>query len=49
MQGKNTHILVVTEKPSVARAIARVLGADERKDGYFEVLEPGENNQIQTS
>ena len=36
MQGKNTHILVVTEKPSVARAIARVLGANERKDGYFE-------------
>ena len=38
MQGKNTdtYILVVTEKPSVAGAIARVLGADERKDGYFE-------------
>ena len=31
-----THILVITEKPSVAGAIARVLGADERKDGYFE-------------
>lgn len=36
MQGKDTHILVVTEKPSVARTIARALGADERKDGYFE-------------
>lgn len=36
MQGKNTHILVVTEKPSVARAIARVLKADGKKDGYFE-------------
>lgn len=36
MQGINTHILVITEKPSVARTIARVLGAGERKDGYFE-------------
>ncbi|MEY8393086.1 DNA topoisomerase 3 [Lachnospiraceae bacterium 45-W7] len=36
MQGENTHILVVTEKPSVAGAIARMLGADGRKDGYFE-------------
>lgn len=40
MQGKNTHILVVTEKPSVARTIARMLGADERKDGYFEGRAP---------
>lgn len=31
-----THILVITEKPSVARTIARALGANERKDGYFE-------------
>ena len=28
--------MVVTEKPSVARTIARELKADERKDGYFE-------------
>ena len=28
--------LVVTEKPSVAQAIARVIGAGERKDGYME-------------
>lgn len=28
--------MVVTEKPSVAGAIARMLGADGRKDGYFE-------------
>ena len=28
--------LVVTEKPSVAQAIARVIGACERKDGYME-------------
>ena len=28
--------LVVTEKPSVAQAIARVIGADGRKDGYME-------------
>ena len=28
--------LVVTEKPSVAQAIARVIGADKRKDGYME-------------
>jgi len=27
--------LVVTEKPSVAQSIARVIGADERKDGYM--------------
>ena len=29
-------VLVVTEKPSVAQSIARVLGAGERKDGYME-------------
>lgn len=28
--------LVVTEKPSVARAIAQVLHAGEQKDGYLE-------------
>ncbi len=28
--------LVVTEKPSVAQAIARVIGADKRKNGYME-------------
>lgn len=29
-------ILVIAEKPSVAQSIAKVLGADERKDGYLE-------------
>lgn len=28
--------LIITEKPSVAQAIAAVVGALERKDGYFE-------------
>ena len=28
--------LVIAEKPSVAQSIARVIGADERKDGYME-------------
>lgn len=28
--------LVITEKPSVARSIADVIGAKERKDGYME-------------
>lgn len=28
--------LVITEKPSVAQAVACVIGADERKDGYME-------------
>ena len=28
--------LVIAEKPSVAQAIASVIGADERKDGYME-------------
>ena len=28
--------LVITEKPSVAQSIARVIGTDERKDGYME-------------
>lgn len=29
-------IVVLAEKPSVARDIAAVLGANQRKDGYFE-------------
>ena len=28
--------VVLAEKPSVAREIAAVLGADARRDGYFE-------------
>lgn len=28
--------LCITEKPSVGRDIARILGADQRRDGYFE-------------
>lgn len=28
--------LIVTEKPSVAQTIAKVLGAHRRKDGYIE-------------
>ena len=28
--------LVLGEKPSVAQALAKVLGAKKRKDGYFE-------------
>lgn len=28
--------LIITEKPSVAQAIAAVVGALARKDGYFE-------------
>jgi len=28
--------LVITEKPSVAKAYADVLGAKKRQDGYFE-------------
>ena len=31
-----TAVLVVTEKPSVAQSIARVVGAGGRKDGYME-------------
>lgn len=27
--------LVITEKPSVAKSISAVLGADKRRDGYF--------------
>ena len=35
---KDEHMqtLIITEKPSVAQAIAAVVGAIERKDGYFE-------------
>ncbi|MCL2052092.1 MAG: DNA topoisomerase [Lachnospiraceae bacterium] len=29
------HKLLITEKPSVARDIARVIGADKRNDGYY--------------
>ena len=28
-------IAVIGEKPSVARDIARILGASEKQDGYF--------------
>ena len=28
--------LVIAEKPSVARSIAGVIGADQQKDGYME-------------
>ena len=28
--------LVITEKPSVARSIAEVIGANKRQDGYVE-------------
>ena len=28
--------LVIAEKPSVAHSIAKVIGADKRKDGYLE-------------
>ena len=30
------HNLIVTEKPSVAQAIGKVLGATARRDGYLE-------------
>ena len=29
-------IVVLAEKPSVARDVAAVLGANQRRDGYFE-------------
>lgn len=35
--------LVITEKPSVARSIAEVIGANKRQDGYLE------GNAIQTT
>ena len=31
----NAYKLVISEKPSVGKSIAAVLGANERKDGYF--------------
>ena len=32
---KKAYKLVISEKPSVGKSIAAVLGANERKDGYF--------------
>ena len=32
---KNAYKLVISEKPSVGKSIAAVLGANERRDGYF--------------
>lgn len=32
----NSHTLVIAEKPSVGQAIAKVLGATRREDGYME-------------
>ena len=32
----NDMKLVITEKPSVAKSISAVLGADKRRDGYCE-------------
>ena len=34
---KKAYKLVISEKPSVGKSIAAVLGANERKDGYFTV------------
>lgn len=34
--GKENMQLVITEKPSVSQAVASVIGADKRKDGYME-------------
>ena len=31
-----SHILVIAEKPSVARSIAGVIGATKKQDGYME-------------
>ena len=31
-----SYKLVITEKPSVAQSIAKVIGADKREDGYLE-------------
>ena len=33
---KSSHKLIVTEKPSVAQAIAKALGITKRRDGYLE-------------
>jgi len=35
-------VVVIAEKPSVARDIAAVLGANQKKDGYFQ----GNNYQV---
>ena len=35
MSEKNIK-LVIAEKPSVAKSIAKVIGADKREDGYLE-------------
>lgn len=32
---QNVYKLVISEKPSVGKSIAAVLGANERRDGYF--------------
>ena len=36
MKGEERYVLVLGEKPSVARALAEVLGAKKREDGYME-------------
>ena len=35
MDKRNNTVLVVTEKPSVAQAIAKVIGAYQTNDGYL--------------
>ena len=35
-RSENVYQLVIAEKPSVAQSIAKVLGANNRKDGYLE-------------
>ncbi len=35
MNGSETNVAVLAEKPSVARDIARVLGASKRGEGYL--------------
>lgn len=35
-RSENAYQLVIAEKPSVAQSIAKVLGANSRKDGYLE-------------
>ena len=35
-RSENAYQLVIAEKPSVAQSIAKVLGANNRKDGYLE-------------
>lgn len=36
MKDSNTFKLVICEKPSVAQAVAKVIGAGKRRDGYLE-------------